>query len=177
MSRIRLSFAGAIVAIAITVGIVVATSGGSAKTLRSAAPAASALSIRQTSLGPTLTDAQGRTLYLFLGDKRNVSTLSAAGQAVWPPFTAKTKPASLNHVVGSQVGTIKDANGGFQITYFGHPLYYYVGDHQPGQVRGQGLNEFGARWYVLARSGKAVTSAPTRSAPVSPSNSGSSYSY
>jgi hypothetical protein len=81
----------------------------------------------------------------------------------------------LNHVVGSQIATIKDANGGFQVTYFGHPLYYYVGDHQPGQVRGQGLNQFGARWYVLAPSGQAVTSAPTHSAPASPSSS--SYGY
>ena len=86
MSRIRLSFAGVIVAIAVAVGIFVATSGGSAKTIHPTAPAASALSVRQTSLGPTLTDAQGRTLYLFQADKRNVSTLSAAGQAVWPPI-------------------------------------------------------------------------------------------
>ena len=79
--------------------------------------------------------------------------------------------------VGSQIGTIKDANGGFQVTYFGHPLYHYVGDHPPGQVGGQALNQFGAPWYVLAPSGKAVTSAPTHSAPASSSSSGSSYGY
>ena len=39
--------------------------------------------------------------------------------------------------------------GGSQVTYNGHALYYYVGDHGPGQTTGQGLNQFGALWYVL----------------------------
>ncbi len=145
MTRIRLSFAGALVALAVAVGIVVGTTGGSAKAVRTDVASTPTLSVRHTSLGPVLTGANGRTLYLFLGDRRNVSTLSAAGQAVWPPFATKSKPTTSSQIVRSQIGTIKAANGSFQITYFGHPLYYFVGDHQAGQVRGQGLNEFGAR--------------------------------
>jgi Secreted repeat of unknown function len=59
-----------------------------------------------------------------------------------------------------------------------HPLYYFVGDKSPGQVRGQGLNEFGARWYVLSSSGSAITSAAKSAAPASTgSGSGSAYGY
>lgn len=41
-------------------------------------------------------------------------------------------------------------------TYHGHPLYYYVGDAKPGDLVGQGLNQFGAAWYVLAPDGAKI---------------------
>lgn len=116
-------------------------------------------------------------MYLFAADRQNVSNLSAAGQAVWPPFTAATKPAALAGAVASQIGTIKGAGGTSQVTYAGHPLYYYVGDHGAGQTLGQGLNQFGARWYVLAPGGTPVTSAPSSTAPAASSNTGSGYGY
>jgi predicted lipoprotein with Yx(FWY)xxD motif len=177
MSRIRLSFASVIGVIAIAVAIIFATSGGSARTVHRAVTPVSTIAVKQTSLGKTLTDGKGRTLYLFLGDKRNVSRLSAAGRAVWPPVTVKTKVDSVGQLVRSEVGTIRGTNGTLQATYFGHPLYYFLGDHQPGQTRGQGLNEFGARWYVLAPTGKAITSASAASAPSIPRGYGSGYGY
>ena len=61
-----------------------------------------------------------------------------------------------------------------QVTYNGHPLYYYVGDHAPGSTNAQQLKEFGALWYVLAPSGSAITSTvpsnPTP-APAAPTSS------
>ena len=63
-----------------------------------------------------------------------------------------------------------------QVTYQGHPLYYYVGDSNPGSTRGQGLNEFGALWYVLGPSGNAITSAPSTSA-AAPAAPAASYGY
>jgi predicted lipoprotein with Yx(FWY)xxD motif len=177
MNRKRLSFTVVAVVLVAIIAIVFATSGGAAKPARPAAPPSSAIAVKQTSLGKILVDAAGRSLYLFQGDKQNLSKLSTAGQAVWPPFTATTKPAALGGAVTSQIGTIKGAGGASQVTYAGHPLYDFVGDHTPGQTRGQGLNEFGARWYVLAPGGTAVTSAPSAAAPTAPSTTGSSYSY
>ena len=176
MNRMRLTLTAVTVVIVALVAVV-AASGGAAKPARPAAPPASAIAVKQTSLGQTLVDANGRSLYLFLGDTRNVSTLSAAGQAVWPPFTASAKPAARGGAVASQIGTIKGAGGASQITYGGHPLYYFIGDHTPGQTRGQALNEFGARWYVLAPNGTAITSAPSSTAPAAPSSGGSGYAY
>jgi len=43
-----------------------------------------------------------------------------------------------------------------QVTYHGHPLYLYAGDTQPRATNGQGLNQFGAEWYVLAPSGNKI---------------------
>lgn len=177
MNRLRLSIAGLALGIAAVVAVVVATSGGSAETVRPSAPSSSAVSLHQTPLGRTLVDANGRSLYLFEGDKPNLSTLSAAGQAVWPPFTSNVRPRARGGAVAGDIGTITRPGGRFQVTYAGHPLYYFIGDRGPGQTRGQGLNEFGALWYVLASSGAAITSAPHSHAPTVQSNNSSSYGY
>jgi predicted lipoprotein with Yx(FWY)xxD motif len=181
MRRIQFSLLSLAVLVAAIVVVVVATSGASTTKTQRTAAATSAISVKQTSLGPTLVDGKGRTLYLFQGDRPNVSTLSAAGQAVWPPFTASTKPQALNGAVAARIGTTPAAGGQFQITYNGHPLYYYIGDTSPGQTKGQGLNQFGALWYVLGTAGNAVTSASSSPAPApattSSTSSSSSYGY
>jgi predicted lipoprotein with Yx(FWY)xxD motif len=172
-----LASAGLSIVIAGIAVVVLATGGGSAKTRpQQTAPAGSAVSVRSTSLGKTLVDAQGRTLYLFEGDKTNVSTLSSAGLSVWPRFVATGAVKAVGGAQGAKIGTITSPSGVRQVTYNGHPLYYYVGDSKPGSTRGQNLNEFGALWYVLDPTGNAVTSAPTKTnaAPAAPT---SSYSY
>ena len=57
---------------------------------------------------------------------------------------------------GGLVGTVRRTDGRIQVTYAGHPLYYYVGDRRPGQVLCQGVTEFGGGWYVVARSGQII---------------------
>ena len=175
MNRTRSSFGLVAVAIAAVVAIIVASSGGASKTVHPAVAPASSISVKQTPLGRTLVDANGRALYLFQADKRDQSTLSSAGLAVWPRLTAATKPAAGGGVTASHITLIKGAGGSSQVAYNGHPLYYYVGDHAPGQTTGQGLNQFGAPWYVLSPAGQAITTTPTTPAPSS--SSGNGYGY
>jgi predicted lipoprotein with Yx(FWY)xxD motif len=54
------------------------------------------------------------------------------------------------------LGALKRSGGTRQVTYDGHPLYYYVGDHEPGQVLCQAVLEYGGYWYVVKRSGEPV---------------------
>jgi predicted lipoprotein with Yx(FWY)xxD motif len=176
MNRTRLSIPLVAVIVAAAIAAIVATTGSSAKKAPSVA-ANSALSVRQTPFGATLTDANGRTLYLFAADKSNVSTLSAAGRAFWPPFTAATTPSATGGALAGKIGAVTSATGAGQVTYNGHPLYYFVGDHNPGQTTGQALNQFGARWYVLSPSGAGITAAPSGSAPSSSTGGGSAYGY
>jgi predicted lipoprotein with Yx(FWY)xxD motif len=42
------------------------------------------------------------------------------------------------------------------VTYDGHPLYRYAGDDKAGQTRGQGLDQFGAGWFVVSPSGHKI---------------------
>src|SRR5437588_11208627 len=132
MSRTRVPLMAAVaVVVAAVVAVVVATSGASTNKTTQTVAAGSAISVKQTSLGPTLVDANGRTLYLFAADGPDVSMLSAAGQAIWPPFTTSTTPRALGGAIAGRVGMIAHAGGPAQVTYNGHPLYYYVGDHSP----------------------------------------------
>jgi predicted lipoprotein with Yx(FWY)xxD motif len=178
----------ALVLVAAVVAVVVLASGGSAKTRVAQIAGGTAISVRHTSLGSTLVDASGRTLYLFEADKRNVSKLSAAGRAVWPPFTSS---ASVKAEGGAQASKIGHT-AAHQVTYNGHPLYHFVADNAAGSVRGQALKEFGALWYVLAPSGNAITtavhststptpattySAPAPAAPTTPTTPTYNYGY
>lgn len=111
-------------------------------------------------LGTILVDAKGRTLYLFVADKtKNVSTCTGACAAAWPPLlTTKGAAKPGTGVDKKLLGTAKRSGGLTQVSYNGHPLYYYIGDTSPGQTNGQGLNQFGALWYVVNAKGKQVTS-------------------
>jgi predicted lipoprotein with Yx(FWY)xxD motif len=112
--------------------------------------------VRSTSLGKILVDSQGRTLYLFKKDTGTKSTCSGACAAAWPPFTTSGKPKAESGVKASLLGTTARSDGSTEVTYNGHPLYYYAGDQGPGDTTGQGLDQFGAEWYVLSPAGSQV---------------------
>ncbi len=59
-------------------------------------------------------------------------------------------------MTASALGTTQRKDGVTEVTYHGHPLYYYAGDGKPGQTTGQDLNQFGAKWYVVSRAGDKV---------------------
>jgi predicted lipoprotein with Yx(FWY)xxD motif len=128
--------------------------GASAK--QSPAAAGSALDVRSTPLGKILVDAKGRTLYLFEADKPNMSNCSGACLSLWPAFTSQGKPQAHGGVLATKIGTIPASGGKQQVTYNGHPLYYYAADQKPGDTTGQGLKQFGAAWYVLATTGNKI---------------------
>jgi predicted lipoprotein with Yx(FWY)xxD motif len=97
-----------------------------------------------------------RTVYLFAADKGPTSTCSSACAEVWPPVTTSGNPKAMGGAVSANLGTITRSNGTKQVTYKGHPLYYYVGDPNSGDTSGQGINSFGAPWYVLSPNGSTV---------------------
>ncbi len=115
-----------------------------------------AVAVRKTSLGPALVDANGRTLYLFEQDKSSASTCFGACASIWPPLTTNGKPHAGSGVVAAKLGTTQRKDGKTEVTYNGHPLYYYVADTKPGQLSGEGLDDFGAKWDIVAPSGKGI---------------------
>ncbi|SNR49030.1 COG4315 family predicted lipoprotein [Actinomadura mexicana] len=109
-------------------------------------------------LGQILVGGQARTVYLFQKDTGTTSACSGSCAAVWPPVTAGGKPQAGSGVDASKLGTTKRSDGTTEVTYSGHPLYYYAPDGTTGgSANGQGLNQFGAKWYVLSPSGAPVT--------------------
>jgi len=114
------------------------------------------LKIAHTPLGRILVDSKGITLYDFPKDKGTTSSCYGACAALWPPLTTKGKPIAGRGVRASLLGTTKRKDGKLEVTYNRHPLYYFVSDRKPGQTTGQGLNQFGAPWWVLSRLGKEI---------------------
>ncbi|MFF4054077.1 hypothetical protein ACFYZ5_46790 [Streptomyces chartreusis] len=99
------------------------------------------------SAGIWLTDPAGRTLYLNTKDKKTASNCYDTCAKEWPPLTT-TKPVTVSgkYTVPSNVGTITRKDGTKQVTYGGHPLYYYKGDTAPNQIKGQGVN---GTWFLI----------------------------
>lgn len=108
-------------------------------------------------MGTYLTDGSGRSLYLFASDKGGKSTCSGSCASTWPPLTAKGDAAASAGATSSMLGTTTRSDGSTQVTYGGHPLYYYAGDSTAGDTKGEGVVEFGATWWLVAPSGASLT--------------------
>jgi predicted lipoprotein with Yx(FWY)xxD motif len=114
---------------------------------------APAVKVARTTYGRVLVDRRGFALYLFTHDRSAGSTCYGACAAAWPPYVvAKRPPRGIHGLVGS----VRRRDGRLQVTYAGHPLYYYVGDRRPGEVLCQAVSEYGGTWYVIAPDGRAV---------------------
>jgi predicted lipoprotein with Yx(FWY)xxD motif len=96
------------------------------------------------------------TVYLFEADRGAASACTGACAKVWPPVTTTGDPKALGGATAADLGTIARSDGTEQVTYKGHPLYYYLKDKDDGDAYGQGVNSFGAGWYVLSPSGQKV---------------------
>jgi predicted lipoprotein with Yx(FWY)xxD motif len=97
------------------------------------------------------------TVYMFEGDKGSASSAcTGACTRVWPPVTTSAAVSASGAAVASDLGTITRPDGTMQVTYKGHPLYYFAKDGDAGDAYGQGVVGFGASWYVLSPSGKKV---------------------
>ena len=112
--------------------------------------------------GAYLTDADGRALYLFTTDQQGGANAEARSSCydscaeAWPPLMTEGEPQAGEQVDASLLGTIERQDGATQVTYNGWPLYYFVQDQGPGDVKGQDKHGFGGEWYLLGPEGEKV---------------------
>jgi predicted lipoprotein with Yx(FWY)xxD motif len=135
-----------------------ASGGGSAAPAPSAAsPSAPAKTVtietKNGAQGAYLTDQAGRALYLYTPDTTTKSNCTGTCASLWPPLTTGATPKVSGGASASDLGTITRADGSKQVTYSGHPLYYYQGDKAAGQTNGQGLMNI---WFLLTGSGSQI---------------------
>ena len=119
--------------------------------------------VAQSTLGRILVDGRGRALYLFEKDKGGKSSCYGACAAAWPPLIASGKPRGTSGVRASLLGRTKRKDGRWQVTYKRHPLYTFFKDTKKGQTNGEGLNFFGAEWYLVSPAGAKVENGDTTS--------------
>jgi predicted lipoprotein with Yx(FWY)xxD motif len=172
----RVIFAGSLAAIALLVaacGASQSTAGGTPapspfpSTAPSPSPVAASPSpvvatgiklstANNSKLGRILVAGSGRTVYLFLADTGKKSTCYTACAQYWPPVLTKGAPQAIGGAAASLLGTTKRADGTLEVTYAGHPLYYFITDKSAGDTTGQGVNGFGGLWYVLSPAGMQI---------------------
>jgi predicted lipoprotein with Yx(FWY)xxD motif len=114
------------------------------------------LALGESDFGTILTDGGGFTLYLFDKEEGERSECYGACAEAWPPFTTKGDPVAGQGVDSKLLGTTERDDGSAQVTYRGHPLYYYVDEDEPGEVLCQGVAEFGGLWLVVDPEGNAI---------------------
>lgn len=133
-------------------------SSSTAAATTSASGAGVAVTVKHTSkLGTILaTGSKKLTVYMFEGDKGAASSCSGACASVWPPVTTSGGPTASGAANSADLGTITRSDGTTQVTYKGHPLYFFAKDKDSGDAYGQGVKGFGADWYVLSPSGSKV---------------------
>jgi predicted lipoprotein with Yx(FWY)xxD motif len=124
-----------------------------------ASPVASGTTIAvatNAKLGQILVDGKGMTVYLFVVDTGTTSTCYTSCAAIWPPVLTTGAPQGGTGATATLLGTTTRTDGKVEVTYAGHPLYYFVQDKAAGDTTGQGINGFGGLWWVLTPSGAAM---------------------
>ena len=134
-----------------------ATAAPTATTAAVRAPRGALVKVRSTRYGRILVDRRGQALYQFTRDT-GAATSRCTGDCAraWPPLYASGgAPVAGSGATQAKLGTIRRSGGRRQVTYAGHPLYYYSAD-TPSQILCQNVKEFGGLWLVTKPSGAPV---------------------
>lgn len=137
------------------------TTAGPAPTSDASAPGTSAaaeLTTASTSAGEIVVDAEGMSVYIFTKDVKDSGKSACEGPCVaaWPAVTTTSDSPAVDGVTGT-VGTITAEDGKKQVTLNGLPLYYFAQDTDPGDIKGQGVNDV---WYLVGPDGEMIKDAP-----------------
>jgi predicted lipoprotein with Yx(FWY)xxD motif len=132
----------------------------SSGSLSASSATAGRVTLHKTKIGHVLATSSGRTLYLFMKDKRRRSACYGQCATYWPPLLKKGTLRAGAGVKAKLLGTTKRKNGTRQVTYHGHPVYLFKLDKGEGQIAGQRQNFFGGRWFAVSAAGSANKKAP-----------------
>ena len=112
--------------------------------------------VRDSQFGRVLFDANNRAIYLFTREPGRRSRCYGQCAIAWPPVFTRGKPRAGSGVDADLLGTTRRRDGRRQVTYNGHPLYYYVDDPR-GKILCHNVVEFGGTWLVVNPKGNAVS--------------------
>ena len=91
----------------------------------------------------------GKTLYTL---KPSSAACTASCQKFWPELLLPkgvTSATAGKGVSAAKLGTVVRSGGALRVTYAGKPLYWYVLDTAPGQVKGNVTDTWG-KWSDVA---------------------------
>jgi predicted lipoprotein with Yx(FWY)xxD motif len=129
------------------------TTAAATDTTEAAAGTGLELTIAETDLGPVVADAEGKVLYIYTPDTGSESTCVDQCAENWPPAVSVGAPTAGEGIDDADIGTTTRADGDTQVTYYGHPLYYFAADLAPGDTTGQGVGDV---WFVIDAEGNQI---------------------
>jgi predicted lipoprotein with Yx(FWY)xxD motif len=152
-SHVSLGLVALLVVIAVTW---IVARGGDGRVVAQDAPTVQVTEI--DGVGAILTDADDMSLYVFDPDGPNESTCADGCAEVWPPLVLEEGDPVAPPELAGVLSTFTRADGRRQVAYDERPLYLYIGDQQPGDVRGDGIDGI---WHLARPESVAPQASPT----------------
>lgn len=110
---------------------------------------------KDSEFGPMLFDGGGQAIYLFDVETTSKPACYDDCAEAWPPVLTEGKPVAGDGIRAGLLGTTKRTDGTVQVTYNGHPLYYYAHEAR-GEVKCHDVFLNGGNWYVVQPNGDAA---------------------
>ncbi len=107
---------------------------------------------RSSEFGTILVDGTGQAIYLFDVETGPKPACYADCAEAWPPVYTRGTPRAGDQVDQALLGTTRRRDGRRQVTYAGHPLYFYAHEGK-GEVECHDVFLNGGTWYAVAPSG------------------------
>jgi predicted lipoprotein with Yx(FWY)xxD motif len=120
------------------------------------AGAGTTIKTADSQFGQVLFDGDEQAIYYFDKESGSKSECYGACAEAWPPVLTEGDPQAGAGAQAGLLGTTKRDDGTTQVTYDGHPLYYYAHEG-PGVVECHNVDEFGGLWLAVQPSGQAVS--------------------
>jgi predicted lipoprotein with Yx(FWY)xxD motif len=105
--------------------------------------------------GSMLFDERGQAIYLFDRETSDEAQCYDECAEAWPPVLTEGPPEADGDVDAALLGTTERDDGSVQVTYNGHPLYFYA-DEAPGEVKCHDVDDYGGTWLVVTPDGEAA---------------------
>ena len=102
--------------------------------------------------GTMLFDGAGQAIYIWELEESDRAECYDDCAVAWPPVLTDGMPSATGSVSSDLLGTTKRTDGSTQVTYNGHPLYYYAHEGV-GEVKCHNISTHGGLWWVIQPSG------------------------
>ncbi len=106
----------------------------------------------ESDFGTILFDDTGQAIYLFDVETTSQPRCYGACADAWPPVLTDGAPLAGAQVKGSLLGTTPRTDGATQVTYDGHPLYFYAHEGK-NEVKCHDVFLNGGNWYAVQPAG------------------------
>jgi len=115
-------------------------------------PAGTVITSGDSAFGTMLFDEGNQAIYIWEVERSATPQCYGDCARAWPPVLTDGEPVAAGQVQAGLLGTSPRDDGTTQVTYNGHPLYYYV-DEGPGEVRCHNVATHGGLWWVIQPDG------------------------